>query len=172
MDMDRLATPLLASLVGVLLILSVCAFELERPGSTGMLLPIPKVGPLPFSECDYVSDRDIVVSIKRDGRIWINETYVDQGKLKAILTRIYESRAERIIYIIPDPDVSYGEFADTYDKVASSIENLHIGLLTPQLRDESEKSQGTWGLFWPGKDGFHTCIFASPVDPVRIRTHS
>ena len=96
MNMDRLTTPLLASLVGVLLVLAICAFELERPASTGMLLPIPKVGALPFAECDYVSDRDIVVTIKRDGGTWINETPVPLEELKDRLGDIYASRTERI----------------------------------------------------------------------------
>jgi len=170
MDMDRLATPLLASLVGVLLILCVCAFELERPASTGMLLPIPKVGSLPFAECDVLSDRDIVVSIKRDGSTIINETSVPLGELKARLGEIYANRAERIAYILSDPEVSYGQFANAYEKVASSAEGLHIGLLTPQLESESETPQGTWGLFWPGKEEFHTC-FVALIPPTRIPRH-
>jgi len=168
MNMDRLATPLLASLVGVLLILSVCAFELEKPGSVGMHIPIPKVRALPFSECDYLSDRDIVVRIKRDGSTIINETPVPLGELKDRLAEIYQYRNWKLAYLNPDPDVSYGQFADVYDKVASSTVGLHVGLLTPQLEKESEKSQGTWGLFWPGDPEFHTCIFARPVEPVRF----
>jgi biopolymer transport protein ExbD len=173
MDMDRLATPLLASLVGVLLILSLCAVVIERSVSTGMVLPMPRVGALPFSECDYVSDRDIVVLIKRDGSTQINETPVPMGELKARLTQIYENRLERIIYINSDPEVPYGAFANAYDLVASSTENLHIGLLTPQLMDAPAQClpAPVCGLFWPGKPSFHTCIWA-PIPPISIPLHS
>lgn len=138
-----------------------------------MLLPIPKVGPLPLSECDFLTDRDIVVTIKRDGGTIINETPVPLGDLKARMGEIYANRTERIAYILTDPEVSYGQFANAYEKVASSAKDLHIGLMSPKLMDMAAQCtpESCGGLFWPGKPSFHTC-FSALTPPTRIPLHS
>jgi len=160
MDKDRLATPLLASMVGLLLILSVCAFELERPVSTGMRVPVIRVGAVPNEECGAVNSRSIVISIKNDGSTLINETHIPLGELKDRLTEIYSNRSVKIAFVLPDPDVSFGHFANAYDKVASSTKDLRIGLLAPNLVNPPSQCRPAWkcGLFWPGTPTFHTCL--------------
>ena len=66
---------------------------------------------------------------------------------------IYESRAEREIYLLPNPDVSFGEFANFYNTVASSTSDLHIGLITRQLQAQMQKSPpGSYqNLDWHGQ---------------------
>jgi biopolymer transport protein ExbD len=160
MDKHRLVTPLLASMVGLLLILSICAITSEKPASTGMHVPIIRFGVLPNEGCDAVNSRSIVISIKSDGSILINETHIPLGELKGRLTDIYTNRSVKLAFIMPDPDVTFGKFANAYDMVASSTQDLHIGLLSPQLVNAPAQCDSALDcdLFWPGTPTFHACL--------------
>jgi len=121
-------------MASLFMVLSLCAFVVQRPESVGMMVPLVQVRAIPHKGCDFVSDRSIVAQLHKDRSYWINETHLSHEKLGPIITEIYETRAERVIYIRSDPDVSYGEFANLYNTVDSSISNMHIVLMTPQMQ--------------------------------------
>jgi biopolymer transport protein ExbD len=128
-EINRLRALVAAPMASLFLVLSLCAFVVERPGAVGMMVPVPKVRIVPFKDCDFLSDRSIVVQLRKNGSYWINETREGRGDLGPALTEIYENREEKVALVISDPDVSFGEFADFYSKVTSSANNLHIVLV-------------------------------------------
>jgi biopolymer transport protein ExbD len=162
MDPYRLRTLIAPAMASLFLVLSLCAFVVQRPESMGMHLPLPQVLMVPHKDCDFLSDRSIVVRFHRNGNIWINETQVSHERLGPILTEIYENSAEKFIYIVSDSDVSYGEFANFYNTVALSTDDLHIVLRTRQFDKEVlQCTQGSeCGLFWPSHGFSGQCLYS------------
>jgi biopolymer transport protein ExbD len=171
MDLIRLRALVAAPLASLLLVLLLCALAMRRPASAGINVLMTRVREIPSENCfSGLSDRDIVLRIKDDGNIWINETQEKREKIRSIMSRIYESRAERIAYLLVDPRVSYEEFAEVYSLAASSTPDLHIGLLTRQIRDQVEHCPPGRGctIEWAHEPGNIYCknLF-SPV-PLRV----
>jgi len=160
MNLDRLGSLVAAPTAGLLLLMCLCAIAPQRPRSVGMHVPLPKVRLDSVSNCDFVSDRDLVVRIRKDESIWINETMEKPEELGPTLTKIYEHRAEKFVYIISDPEVSFGKFARVYHSVGSSTDNLHVLLLTSGLDTELHQCpEGiSCGLDWPG-GSYQPCVW-------------
>ena len=171
MDLNRLRLIVAPALASLFLILSLCAFVVQRPASEGMLLPMLKVRPVPFKDCDFVSDRSIIAQLHKDGGTWINETRENPDKFGPTLTEIYGTREEREIYVFSEPDVSFGEFANFFNTVASSTSDLHIGLQTRQLQAQiHECPPGSYcELAWHDRT-YIPCVWANI--PVYIPRHS
>jgi biopolymer transport protein ExbD len=170
MDLNRLRSLLAAPLASLFLILVLCTFAaVQKPKSVGMYVPLPKVRSVPFNYCDFLSGRSIVVKLHKDGSYWINETRESPEKLGPRLTEIYGNRAERVVYVLSDPDISFGEFADFYSTIASSTSDLHIVLRTRQFNgDILQCTQGSeCGLYWPSH-GFSGQCFYPGIQPVKI----
>ncbi len=136
MNLDRLRILIAPALASLLLVLALCTFVAQRPAGGGMLAPLPKVRTVAFKDCDSVSDRSIVVQLRRDDSTWINETWESHEQLGRTLTGIFESREEKDVYLLSDPDVSFAELANIYDTVASSTRDLYIVLNTRLLDNE------------------------------------
>jgi hypothetical protein len=101
MDPFRLRTLIAPAMASMFLVLSLCAFVAQSPAPVGMHLPLPQARMVPHEDCDFLSDRNIVVQLQKDGNIRINETQVSHERLRPILTEIYAYRAEKFIYIVP-----------------------------------------------------------------------
>jgi biopolymer transport protein ExbD len=169
MDLSRLRALIAPAMASLFLVLSLCAFVLQRPVSAGMELPITQVRAVPYNDCEDV-DRDIVVLLHKDGSYWLNVEQVSASKLGLILGEIYENRKYKLIYIFVDPDVSYGEFARFYDTVASSTPGLRIGMRTRQMETVFQQCpQGSsCGLEWPDH-AYIPCVERRlPLTPVHI----
>ena len=171
MDLDRLRSLLAAPMAGLFLILALCTFVLLRPASRGIQIPLLKVRAHPYKDCDFLSDRNIVVQLHNDGSTWINETRVSAGELRPRLAEIYENRMEKVIIILPEPEVSFGDFANMYNKVASSTSDLHIILRTRQLDKELLQCPegSSCGLEWPDHK-YVPCVWTN-ITPVHIPYH-
>jgi biopolymer transport protein ExbD len=173
MSSERLRLPLAAPTAGLLLILSLCAFWFQRPSAVGLDLPLPKVRVDRISNCDFLSDRDIVVQLKKNGSTWINETRMNPEELGPRLTRIYENRAERFALFIPDHDVSFEQFATVYSTITRSASTPYVELITPGLSKEfSRCPEGVHcGLDWP--DGsYQPCVWINmpPIRGIKLRS--
>jgi biopolymer transport protein TolR len=67
---------------------------------------------LPDSKAKAISDEDdkpLEVSLSKDGRIFVGETEVEDGRLVTILSSITESNPDRRIYIRADKGIDYGQ---------------------------------------------------------------
>ncbi|MGB9408892.1 MAG: hypothetical protein WCA89_15250 [Terracidiphilus sp.] len=171
MDLNRLRALLAVPMASLFLVLVLCVFGVQRPPSVGIHLPMTKVQPITSNSC--FDERDIVIIINKDGSTKINETPVQPEKLDSIISKIFQYRHEgRVVYVIPDPDVSFREFADIYNKIASSTDNLHIGLMTRQLKTQLEQCpEGSiCGFEWPDHGYTHSCLYFNSR-PVPIPHH-
>jgi hypothetical protein len=128
-----------------------------------MYIPMTKVRVHSYKDCDFLSDRSIIVQLRKDGSTWINETKEDPGKLRSVLAEIYEYRNDKFVYLISDPEVSFGEFANFYNNVASSTDNLHIGLRTREIdREFMQCPQGSiCALDWPDHEFSDPCVYSN-----------
>jgi biopolymer transport protein ExbD len=168
MDINRLRALVAAPLASLFLILVLCTFGTNRPAPVGIHIPITRVQTISEDKC--FDDRDVFVRILKNGSIWINETRLNPNELGPEIAEIMRNRNEqRVVYILPGPDISYGDFANVYNKVASSTKELHVGLITRQLKSQLEKCplESICGLDWPDHGYLHSCINYN-IPPVLI----
>ena len=68
-----------------------------------------------------------------DGTTKINEEQIREEDLSSMVNNIMESRAERVIYVVPSPEIPYSRFVETLSTLRN-IPDLHIGVLTGDVR--------------------------------------
>lgn len=170
MDVDRLHGLFAAPLASLFLILSLCAFVLQRPVSMGMHVPIPQVRTVPIEDCH--ADRYIAVQIQKDASTKIGETSVSLDELHTQLGDIYANRKEKLLLLVADPEIPYGDFAAIYNLIKKSTTDLTIELFTPRLRTGvlcppgSGNTGNDCGFYWPDHKLLVSC--GGPLPPMRL----
>jgi biopolymer transport protein ExbD len=92
--------------------------------------------PQPTKDDQRYPDRAIVVSVL--GTVGgsleykINQDVVSEHALEARLAEIYANRAERVMFVKGDDDVSFSQIAEVID-MGHSAGVDHVGLLTPKV---------------------------------------
>jgi biopolymer transport protein TolR len=124
-------TPMIDILLVLLIIFMVIVPV--TPRGLEALVPQPPKNP----QQQQPNDRTIVVQvIYRAGQApayKINETDVNLSDLQSKLTDIYANRAERVMFVRGDDDVSFEYIADVID-IAKAANVDHIGLMTPKIQ--------------------------------------
>jgi biopolymer transport protein TolR len=124
-------TPMIDILLVLLIIFMVIVPV--TPRGLEALVPQPPKNP----QTQQPNDRTIVVQvIYRAGQApayKINETDVNISELQSKLTDIYANRAERVMFVRGDDDVSFEYIADVID-IAKAANVDHIGLMTPKIQ--------------------------------------
>ncbi len=77
------------------------------------------------------SEGVIVVQVRQDGSLKINEEPVSWDRLSARLEEVYKQRAQRIAFIKGDAPVEFAAVAKVVDVMRQL--DLSVGLLTPKL---------------------------------------
>jgi biopolymer transport protein TolR len=125
-------TPMIDILLVLLIIFMVIVPV--TPRGLEALVPQPPKNP----QQQPPNDRTIVVQvIYRAGQAplyKINETDVNFSELQSKLTDIYANRAERVMFVRGDDDVSFEYIADVID-IAKAANVDHIGLMTPKIQE-------------------------------------
>jgi hypothetical protein len=80
-----------------------------EPGSYGVVvLPIVK---MQSYGCRFLSDRNLVVEVRADGTLRINETGpLFWPEARELLKRIFAARDEKVIYLRAERNVSYSDY--------------------------------------------------------------
>jgi biopolymer transport protein TolR len=73
----------------------------------------------------------IVVQVRQDGSLQINEEPVSWDRLSARLEEVYKQKAQRIAFIKGDAPVEFATVAKVVDVMRQL--DLSVGLLTPKL---------------------------------------
>jgi biopolymer transport protein ExbD len=129
---DINVTPMIDILLVLLIIFMVIVPV--TPHGLDALVPQPPKNP---QQQQQPNDRTIVVQvIYRPGQspeYKINETDVALRDLQQQLTNIYANRAERVMFVKGDDDVSFASIADVID-IGRAANVDHIGLMTPKIQ--------------------------------------
>jgi len=128
---DINVTPMIDILLVLLIIFMVIVPV--TPKGLEALVPQPPKNP----QTQQPNDRTIVVQVLyRPGQTpayRINDTDVLHSDLQAKLADIYANRAERVMFVRGDDDVSFASIADVID-IGKGAGVDHIGLMTPKIQ--------------------------------------
>jgi biopolymer transport protein ExbD len=99
-------------------------------------------------------NRIVYFRLAQDGTVWLSSTEIPTDRLTMIVEEVMENRGDRILYVVADPHVSYGQFVGFLDKIAAAKMVLHVALLTDQLRAGLEEDRGRafCELEWPASE--------------------
>jgi hypothetical protein len=114
------------------------------------------------------------VVVEKIGNARINETPEPLEKLEGTLSLIFQNRQveTEVVFVSPDPEVSYEGFLNVYQKVVRGAKGVKVGLLTRGTRDAldvcSKQHNAPCGLDWAdhvppsGMHGLRTASSACP----------
>src|SRR5271169_6761579 len=133
MDVNRLFSLLAVPLAGIFLILILCTFAMRKPVSTGIRIPVIRLHHDPNEPTDC-GGRSEFIRLTRDGRTWINEDEIPRDQLVPKIAELMESRVERAVYVVVDSEMSYGQFAEFLGQVAGAATDLHVVVVSGEVR--------------------------------------
>ena len=162
MDLYGLRVLLAAPLASLFLVLGLCAVVLQERRPTGLRIPVirnalgsPQEQPCP--------NRSILLRLTRDGRTWINENEMSHGEIAPIVAEVTENRSQRIVYVLADSEVPYGEFAEFLGRIEGSTTHLHVALISGEMRKEFDKIPIPCGFVFPTNELAPLHVSFSPV---------
>jgi len=127
-------------------------FGVRRPDTTGIQISMIRVPDQPKNDCSD-PNRIVYLRLAQDGVVWLNSTEIPLDRLTTIVKEVMENRGDRILYVVADPHVSYGQFVGLLDKIVAAKMVLHIALLTDQLRGiEEDHARAYCELEWPANE--------------------
>jgi len=148
MDFNRLRLIVAPALASLFLILSLCAFVVQRPVSAGFRVPMVRIhhDPQEPYDCD---GRPEFLRLTKDGRTWVNEAEIPGGQLASTVASLMENRAERVVYVMVDSELSYGQFAGFLGKIAAATSDLHVVVVSGEVRRAFEKRPDLCDFVYP-----------------------
>ena len=105
MDLNRLRSILAAPMAALFLILVLCIFAVRRPPSVGVRIPMVRIHRTYQNEfsCD---GRFKFLRLTKDGITWINEAEIPVNQVRHRVAALMEDRAERVVYVVVDSELS------------------------------------------------------------------
>ncbi len=133
MDLNRLSSLFGAPLASFFLILVLCTFAVQRPVSVGFNVPMVRIHRTLQHEfsCD---GRFEFFRLTKDGKTWINAAEIPADQVRARVAALMENRAERVVYVIADSELSYGRFMEFLGKIEGATTDLHIVVISGEIR--------------------------------------
>jgi biopolymer transport protein ExbD len=139
MNPNSLRTMAAAPLASLALLLAVCVVLLQSPHSVGIRVPLVKLHKtLPQPQCNSL---EVSLWLTNDGRTWMNWTELRPEDIRGRIAEVMEYRAVKNVYVIVEPQVSYQQFTDFMSRIVDATPNLHVVLLTSELRREMQKGE-------------------------------
>jgi biopolymer transport protein TolR len=120
--------------IDVLLVLLIIFMAIVPVTPKGLqaLVPQPPKNP----QQQQQNDRTIVVQIANGANgipsYKINQTDVAANQLQTQLDQIYSTRAEKVMFVLGDPNLNFSAVAHVID-IATGVGVDHIGLITPKI---------------------------------------
>jgi TolR protein len=99
--------------VDVMLVLLVIFMVAAPLMMVGVPLDLPKTAAAQITP----KDGPVVVSLNRDGQIFIQDNSVDESALSARLTQIHDERPDAVVYVRGDKGIDYGKVMDILGQI-------------------------------------------------------
>jgi biopolymer transport protein ExbD len=141
MDLYRLRLLVAPGLASLFLVLSLCAIMVQRPTSMGIRVPVMRLHHDSNEPYDCGDGRIFLARLTRDDKTWINQNELPADRLAPTVAALTENGAERVVYVVVDSEVSYGRFAGFLDKIAGATDDLHIVMISGEIRKALDKRQ-------------------------------
>ena len=120
-------TPLVDVMLVLLVIFMVTAPILQQ----GVAVDLPQVASGPMEG----KDESLLVSVTKEGKVYLNENLLKLGELRQELADIAQKQPDRSVYLRADKGVPYGKVIE----VMAAIRNAGVkklGMVTEPLKDE------------------------------------
>lgn len=150
--LERFSTLMVLPLASLFLILLACDLAVQQPASMGIRMPLLR---LQQSRQDISCDgRWVFVELLGDGKAMVNSEPRPIENLSAIVGQLMESRAERVVYLIPSRDITFSRFIGTLNALQKSAPGIHVGVLSGKLRDEYilQRMYLPCDIVWPANE--------------------
>ncbi|HEX7730890.1 MAG TPA: hypothetical protein VF392_17800 [Terracidiphilus sp.] len=137
MDIARLRSAQAPAFIALLIVLTISVAVVQSPPSTGIKVPLLRLQPRNDQiSCD---GRWEFIQLLDDGRTKINADFVREEDLPSSIKKIMETRAERVVYVVPSSGIPYYRLVETMSRLKNAVPDLHIGLISGTLRDAYTK---------------------------------
>jgi biopolymer transport protein ExbD len=126
---DMNVTPL----IDVLLVLLIIFMVIQPTAPKGLNTLVPQ--PPKDQQQTQPNDRTIVVQVLDTGSVptyKINEQTFPKEQLAAELTRIYETRQEKVMFVRGDRDLDFGKIAEVIG-FGKAADVTNVAIITPQI---------------------------------------
>ena len=119
-------------LIDVLLVLLIIFMVITplTPMGLDVLAPQPPPPNQPPPPPDQ--DRTVVIVIDKDRSVKLNQDPIEWPKLQDRLTEVFKTRAERVVFVKADKDLTFDTVAQAID-MAKGAGIDKIGLMTPKI---------------------------------------
>jgi len=116
-------------LVDVVLVLLIIFIVTAPMLSMGIDVNLPRVK----SKTIDVNEEKLVLSINKDGEIFINRTKIPKGDLKVKLENIFTARIDKEIFLRADKSVAYGFVVEVMSEIRKAgVDKLGMVTETPE----------------------------------------
>jgi biopolymer transport protein TolR len=119
-------------MIDVLLVLIIIFMVITPLTPKGLEALVPQ--PAPPNQKTDADQRTVVISVAKDKSLMINQEATDEAKLGPRLEEIFKTRAERVVFVIGDPDLEFQGVAKVID-VAKGVGIDKVGLMTPEMEE-------------------------------------
>jgi hypothetical protein len=132
-ELSHLRSLLAAPVTALFSLLTLCGFAVQSPPSVGIEIPLLRLRH--HNDQITCDGRWEFVQLLDDGRTKINGEEISERDLPSLVGRIMESRAERLIFVVPSSGIPYSRFVETLSDLKNTVPDIHIGVLLGRVRD-------------------------------------
>jgi biopolymer transport protein ExbD len=129
MNPNRLLELMAVPMACLFLILILCVFAIERPVSTGILIPMMHTRPEPLSNCEF---NGFTVYLRSDGKFAGGERddVITRDVLLSQIRKAKDNIQDDTIFVISDPEVPYGDVVNLIADIRNTTPPDHIAVVT------------------------------------------
>jgi biopolymer transport protein TolR len=119
-------------LIDVLLVLLIIFMVITPLTPHGLDVLAPQPPPPNTPPPDPSQDRTVVIQIDKDKNLKLNQDPIEWDKLQDRLEFVFKTRAERVVFVRGDKELSFETVARAID-IAKGAGLEKIGLMTPKI---------------------------------------
>jgi len=93
--------------------------------------------PMEMTDC---GGNSVFLRLTKDGKTWMNSEELSMDLLRQTVAKVMENRAERVVFVVVDSELTYGQFTGFWDKVAGATNDLHVIVVSGEILREFKKN--------------------------------